>query len=177
MPLSNKDKIHRFFAALPVEIQTKVPPIIGETAVELFKENILSGSYDGVPWQPLSKSYLAAKKRNKDKILYLNGLLFASIRYNEPEAGKVIVSAGSSKVPYARIHNEGLTVNTIARVGAYTRNKYKVSKRGKRSKSGTVEVREHTRKMDYTMPRRQFMGYSYELRKRFIQRIKPLFKK
>lgn len=171
----NKRKIEAFFSRMRNKIINDIPAIVGETAREVFRENILKGSFDGVPWKPLSPDYLAHKKRNKEKILYYNGLLFSSIRYTT-EPGKVIVSAGSSKVPYARIHNEGLTVNTIANVGSYSRNKYQVSKRGKRKLSGTVTVKAHTRKMEYTMPKRQFLGYSSELNTLVRQRIISVLK-
>jgi phage gpG-like protein len=166
----NKRRIEAYFAKLKGKINDDLPDIIGETAVKVFKENILKGSFDGVPWKPLSPEYLEHKKRNKEKILYLNGLLFASIKYTT-QPGKVIVRAGSTKVPYARIHNEGLTVNTTANVKAFTRNQYRLSKRGKRSISGSVEVRAHTRKIHYTMPQRRFLGHSVELNKALRTRI------
>lgn len=172
--MTNKERIEAYFASLKEKVREQVPQIVAETAVEVFKENILNGSFDGIPFEPLSEKYLEYKKRNKEKILYYNGFLFASIRPSEVSANRVIISAGSSKVPYARIHNEGLTVNTTARVGQYTRNNYRTSKNGKGKATSTVGA--HTRKMNYTMPRRRFMGHSSILNERLMTRINLLMK-
>jgi hypothetical protein len=172
----NKARITAFFASLTGTITNDVPALVAETATEYFKENILKGvDVDGIEFKELSPEYLAQKKINKDKVMYYRGLLFASVRPSDVTASRVVISAGSQQVPYARIHNEGLTVNTTAHVRAFTRNSYKYSKKGKRGKSiGTQQVKAHDRKMNYTMPRRQFMGYSAELNTRLMTRIKAL---
>ena len=170
--------IQAYFAKLTGKLTVEAPQIIAETATEFFKDNILQGvDINGVPFIPLSEDYLAHKKRNQDKILYYQGFLFASIRPSDVNANRVVVSAGSQMVPYARIHNEGLTVNTTANVRAFTRNKYKYSKKGKRGKAiASSEVRAHTRKMNYTMPKRQFMGYSAPLYMKIKTRMSALIK-
>lgn len=162
----NKQKIEAYFSRLTDKLREEVAPIVAETAVEYYKEAILSGKFDGVPFKPLSPRYQKAKKRNKDKTLYLNGLLFASIRPADVSPDKVIISAGSSKVPYARIHNEGGPVVARANVKAFSR--YQNGKQ--------VTVRPHARNINFIMPQRRFMGYSAELNELIKNRINGLIK-
>lgn len=175
--IDNKRRIHEYFASLTREVREKVPPIVAETAAEYFKEAILTGRFDGVPFQPLSKEYLKAKRRNRDKILYRDGLLFASIRPGIVSADRVTINAGSSKVPYARIHNEGGSIYHNARTETFTRNRYTSGKVKGAFKRGTKPGQGHTYK-SYTvnMPQRQFMGHSAELNERIIVRIKSILK-
>jgi len=172
----NKAKIEAFFTSLTGKISDHVPQIVAETATEYYKENILQGiDVNGLPFEPLSEDYQKHKKRNPDKIMYLNGFLFASIRPSEVSSSRVVISAGSQMVPYARIHNEGLTVNTTAHIRSFKRNTYKYSKKGKRGKAvSTQDVKAHDRHMNYTMPRRQYMGHAAELNTRIMRRIKTL---
>lgn len=77
-------------------------------------------------------------------------------------------------VPYAGVHNNGERIRAIRNVRAY-HNKNFMGK-GKR-----VQIKAHTRKVDFTMPKRQFIGESQllmegldnwflkELEKRFKQ--------
>ena len=176
--VDNKARIEAYFAKLKGKLTVEAPQIIAETAAEFFKDNILQGvDINGVTFIPLSEDYLAHKSRNQDKILYYKGFMFASIRPSDVSASRVVISAGSSMVPYARIHNEGLTVNTTAHVQAYKRNTYKYSKKGKRGKAiASSQVRAHTRQMHYTMPKRQFMGYSAPLYNKIKSRMSALIK-
>lgn len=138
----------------------EAPIIIGATAVEHFKENFAKQSWNGVPW-PKRKDKLTHPLMRK------NNLLFSSIKTSFTSPEKVIVSAGSPKVSYARIHNEGGRVMGIRNVRTYTNSKFM----GK----GPVQIKAHTRRVDFMMPRRQFMGYSSILNEQIMQRLKRHF--
>lgn len=65
---------------------------IGEYLTEATRTRIEHGgpAPDGTPWAPLDKKYQRRKKKNKDKILILDGYLLGSI-HPEPSATQVTV--------------------------------------------------------------------------------------
>jgi phage gpG-like protein len=171
--IDNKRNIESFFNGLTANIREKAPTVIAETAVEYYKESIITGKFDGVPFKPLSQAYLKAKRRNRDKVLYLNGLLWASIRPAEVSADRVVISAGSSKVPYARIHNEGGVIVHNARSETFVRNRHASGKRKGLFKKGTKPGQGHQyRSYTVNIPQRRFMGYAAELNERIMNRLK-----
>jgi phage gpG-like protein len=141
-----------------------VAPIVAETSVEYFKERFIQKNWEGVPWAPFKN-----KKRepSKGSLMMRTNNLFSSIRPSVVTAEKVIISAGSGKVPYARVHNEGLRVRGVQYVRPYTHpNMF-----GK----GRRQVKWHARKVDFKMPKRQFMGNSATLNGLIMDRIKKHF--
>lgn len=68
-------------------------------------------SPDGQPWAPLSPAYLESKKKNRDKILVLDGYLKNTLRY-QVNGGELLF--GSNRV-YAAIHHFGGTIDMPAR--------------------------------------------------------------
>ena len=82
-------------------------------------------------------------------------------------------------VPYAQLHNEGGTVNKVAQVKAHTRKvvirQRSVNRRGNATTraigSKIVNVRAHNRKMNLTMPKRQFLGESELLMRRIEMHV------
>jgi phage gpG-like protein len=174
----NKQKIQQFFAKLKADIQVKVPVIIAETAVESFKENFTSKSWNGAPWPKVKRPV------KRGSMMVRTGALMASIRPVEVSMIRVAINAGSSKVPYARVHNEGEIINRAARSETFVRNRYTTGKKSKyfggmgAFKKGTTAGRGLTFKAySYSMPRRQFMGHSHQLNDRIIKRIKDSFLK
>ena len=105
-------------------------------------------------------------------LLIQTGRLRRSIRIVSTTANSVTIG---SDVPYAQVHNDGLRVQATQRVRAFVRMNRKrdqsnvvagkqttKSTRIKFTKnaSGISHVSEHTRKMNFKMPRRRFMGES-----------------
>jgi phage gpG-like protein len=78
----------------------------------------------------------------------------------------VIISAGGAKVPYARIHNEGGRVRGIQYVRPHDRKRVGGLRK--------YQVKWHARKVDFQMPRRQFMGFTQELKQSILSRISKL---
>jgi len=92
------------------------------------------------------------------------GQLSASIRPSVTTAARVVISAGSSSVPYARAHNEGMRIQGVAKVSGFTNRNFM-------GKGKPVQIKAHTRKINFQMPRRQFMGPSRYLNARLIERL------
>lgn len=180
--MTNAEKLTAWFERFQQKMDSQVPKIVAETAVEVFKESFTSKSFNGLAWPALSANY----KPTKGSLMVRSSNLLNSIRPSEVTPGRVVISAGSALVPYARVHNEGLHVEATANVKAFTRKRFtrnEVSAPGARkpkysiTQTGESQVSAHTRQMDYTMPRRQYMGHSAELNKRIIQRLKGVFGK
>ena len=118
-----------------------------------------------------AEKWQARKRPDRGSLLLRTGRLKRSIR--KIASGDYYVVVGTD-VPYAQLHNEGGTVSKVVQVKAHTRKvvirQRKVSRKGKVSLkvigSKMVNVRAHNRKMNRTMPKRQFLGESELLMRR-----------
>ena len=129
-----------------------------------------------VTWQKRKKSSWSNKGRTPNNegraILIKSARLLRSIRIMGTTSNSVTIG---SDVPYARVHNEGLRMRFVQNVKAFVRMhkandqfSAQAGKEGARSTrvrftktaSGTQHVKEHTRKMNYKMPERRYMGES-----------------
>lgn len=140
------------------------PGIIAETGVEYFKERLIQKNWNGIPYAPYKNK---KKEPSKGSLMMRTNNLFSSIRPSMVTAERVVISGGGPKVPYARIHNEGGRVRGIQYVRPYTH----PNLLGK----GRKQVQGHARKVDFTIPRRQFMGNSVALNERILERLKRHF--
>lgn len=68
-------------------------------------------SPDGIAWQALSPRYLKRKKKNRDKILRLDGRLANDLRYQNSDTELLF----GSNMAYAAIHQFGGTIDMPAR--------------------------------------------------------------
>ena len=170
--MSNEARINTYFAGFDERFRTRVPNVIAETAVEFYQERFQPGNEDwnGVKWPALNTKYAAKKTIGKGRILTKNTFLMRSIRPSTVEASRVRISAGNSKVPYAKIHNTGEAVKGIQFVKAHKRSN--AFGRGK-----VADIPAHQRTVDYKMPKRQFMGFNKELKDRMMTRLRLAFTK
>ncbi|WP_447904483.1 phage virion morphogenesis protein [Pseudomonas aeruginosa] len=77
---------------------------IGELLLNIHRRRFQAQvSPDGTPWQPLSPAYLRRKRKNRDKILTLDGHLRNLLRY-QLDGSELLF--GSDR-PYAAIHHFG----------------------------------------------------------------------
>lgn len=167
---SNGAKINAWFAGFEHRMDSAVPGIIAETANEYFKESFTRKGWDNSPWAPVKK----ANKRGT--LMVRSAKLVDSIRPSTVSPGRIVISAGSSKVPYARIHNEGGLISRAARSETFLRNRQTSGKGKGRFKRGTTAGQGFSfSASSYNMPQRQFMGHSAILNKRIITRIKQAF--
>jgi len=114
------------------------------------------------PWQ-------GRKRPARGSILVKSGRLKRSIR--KLAQGNYYVYIGTD-VPYAPVHNDGGTINKTVTVRAHTRKKEARrtrDSRGRYEQRGAAtnhQVKSHRRRMNVTMPKRQFLGDSAILNRR-----------
>lgn len=114
------------------------------------------------PWQ-------ARKRPARGSILVKSGRLKRSIR--KLAQGNYYVYIGTD-VPYAPVHNDGGNINKTVTVRAHTRKKEARRTRnpqGRYERRGAAtnhQVKSHRRRMNVTMPKRQFLGDSAILNRR-----------
>ena len=94
------------------------------------------------PWEPRKRKAPGSLMIGKG-----SGRLKKSIRRINVTRNSVTIG---TDVPYAQIHNEGGTINKIVTVKAHSRKR----------KGRSENVKSHRRKMNITMPKRQFIGES-----------------
>lgn len=149
-------------------MEVSVPNIIAETATEFYKSSFTKEAWDNKAWPALSPGYAKNKSRGSGRILTRTGALQASIRPAEVNAERIVISAGSSKVPYARVHNEGLRIKGVAKVKSYTNRNFM-------GKGKKVQIQAHTRNYDIQFKRRTFMAPSKFANKVIIDRLTKYF--
>lgn len=159
-------KLNAFFNKLDDRLQNHFPNMLAETATEAFKDNFKTKSFFGEAWPTYGNP---DKEPKRGSLMMRSNNLFASVRPSVVNSSLVRISAGSSKVSYARIHNEGGRIRGVRYVRPYHNNNFM-------GKGQRVQIQSHTRKVDYTMPKRQFMGKHPELLKLIKQRFKTLLK-
>ena len=145
---NNKANIANFFDRFDKRFE-QVPHIISETSIAHFQERFKEKDWEGVPWPDYKKP---KPGQSRSDLLRRSGRLFRSIQEKEANQHRVVITAGDSQsVQYARVHNEGLRVRGVRYVKPYTHNN--LFGKGKR-----VSIKGHTRKVDFKMPRRRFIG-------------------
>lgn len=169
--MSNQSKINEFFLQIDHFIDDDVPQIISETAREIFKESFSTKSWDGKPW-PQTKKKVAI-----GSLMLRHRALFDSIQEKEASPTRVIISAGSSSVPYARVHNEGGEIVKKPRVEKFRRNRVTSGTgKGRFSKGKTSGDGFVFKESRFTMPQRQFMGVTPYIGQVILNRIEKHFK-
>jgi len=146
-----------------------VPHIVAEKATEYYKSRFaVKADVKNKAWPP------AKNPPRRGSLMVRGGNLVDSIRPSVVSGERVIISAGSAKVPYAPIHNEGgsmqVPVTKNMRRFAWAM-KYKTG--DNRWKHLAI-----TRKsiLRINIPKRQFMGHSKILDQILINSINKAFK-
>lgn len=162
-------QINKWFETFEHRLNTAVPNIVAETAVEFFQDTFKKQAWDGVPWQPLSPKYAAKKTRGRGRILRSSGAMQSTIRPSIVTAGRVRITAGNENVKYPRIHNEGLRVKGTYKVKSFVNRNFMGTGR-------PMKIKAHSRTVNYQMPQRRFMGHSKYLNQLIITRLTGAFK-
>lgn len=146
----NTANIDRLFDDFERFVTRDVPNIVAETATEYYHERFIEKNWDGKPW-PKYNPYNNPKRNEptKGSLLLRTTNLRRSVRPSLVRPDLVRISAGSSKVPYARAHNEGF--NGFQQVPGYVNSNFM-------GKGQSVRIRGHRRYQ--RLPRRQFIGRS-----------------
>lgn len=108
--LAVTDALGRAIAVLrdPQRIQIDMGEYLLRAHILRFAAQV---SPDGVPWAPLSPRYQKRKKKNRDRILFLDGYLANTMRY-QVMGGELLF--GSNR-PYAALMHFGGEVQRAAR--------------------------------------------------------------
>lgn len=139
---------------------------VGVIAVNFSKERFVQKNW----LSNRREAWKARKRPARGSLMVQSGRLKRSIR--KLSQGSYYVYIGTDD-PKAQIHNEGGTINKTVTVKSHSRKRTKRAtseKTGKKLKkrvaAGTGTVKAHTRKMNITMPKRQFLGDSPILNRR-----------
>ncbi|MGE0931677.1 phage virion morphogenesis protein [Peijinzhouia sedimentorum] len=163
-----KAQIEKFFKKHHQFFDEKVPRLIGRRAVNYYKDTFRKKAFDGKPWPAVSKKY----KPKGGSLMVRSSKLINSIGNPIAEKSRIVIRAGGSKVPYARVHNTGGVIKRAARTETFRRNRS-----GNRFTRGTTAGRGFTfKKSQFRMPKRQFIGYSAELNREIIKDLKDEYK-
>ena len=144
----NNDRTNAWFDDLDGTLDG-VTNIVSEKSTEYYKERFIQKEWEGVPWP----AYQGDPEPTKGSLMMRDNLLFGSIHPSTVNKEIVIISAGGSKVPYARVHNEGRRVRAVANVRPH----HKVNFMGLQKR---VQIKGNSRKVDFKMPQRRFIGPS-----------------
>jgi phage gpG-like protein len=98
--------------------------------------------------------------RSQRRGLLINtGALRASNRRQVFDWGFTI----SNAMPYAEVHNEGFTGRVTQKVDTHKVSSHSRTRKGTRYQVGEYTVQAHTRTINTTIPKRQFIGKNEEL--------------
>lgn len=151
------------------QLQSKINalmPILINEAVTWTQNNFKSQQWEGAAWQGRKKETRLSKGK---PLLVSRRDLYNAIRALGPNSFGVI------GIPYARIHNQGGTITHPARTRQMTFKKYKAGKfKGKTLFHKNNEKASFSRKAEsgaytITIPKRQFIGNTPELKKHLVQ--------
>lgn len=167
MPAQGFDKLQRKLSRLRNALAVKAPKVVAAEAERFYKESFRNQGFTDAGLRKWQKT----KGGKTGRILKKTGLLFNSIRVDRADINVIRVVAGGPHVPYAKIHNEGGTIEGTATVRAHRRRGGSVkTKRGRVVRKDSM-VQAHTRKMLVYMAKRQFMGRSQQLEVRMRAKV------
>lgn len=158
---------------------------VASVAVSFSKDRFREQSWldtSRTDWKKRRAKRKGGKNRSQT-LLVDTGRLKRSVRKIYSDKDVVIIG---TDVPYAQIHNDGGKINKSVTVKAHTRGRfgmvkkgtgvYNIRTRGERTRSvrertGDIQVKTHTRKMNTTIPARKFIGESGRLSRRITTLI------
>ncbi|WP_149913506.1 phage virion morphogenesis protein [Sphingobacterium cavernae] len=164
------------------KIESKIdlaPQLVAETALEHFQNALIKKQWDGKPYQQYKNK---KHEPSRGSLMMRTNNLFRTLKIVSVSNTIASLSAGSSKVPYAKIHNEGGTIQHQARTTIVTHKKFTRGKfKGKtlfakNNEKASFSQRASIGAYTTTMPQRQFMGKSPALMKEIKNRFKTHFK-
>lgn len=136
-------------------IVKQAPTFASIEAEKFFKRSFLNQGFTDralVKWDERKDD-----TRPGGAVLTSTGNLRDSIQIAKVSQKQVALINGA---PYAKIHNEGGRIRVVQYIRPHTRNN--LFGRGIRA-----QIQAHSRKVDFTMPKRQFMGHSETLANNF----------
>lgn len=168
MPLKQSGDIGKHLSKLK-RFNQQWPRLVGGLAVSHFKQSFKDQGFTDVSldkWEPRKRDNTS--RRGRRSVLIKTGKLRRSVRIVRTGPGRVIVG---TNLPYSQIHNEGGPVKATQKVPLHTRRRHSRTQRGRRVTVREHEVSAHSRQMDFTMPKRQFIGRSLRLNRKIQKGI------
>lgn len=158
------EDIRRKNAQIKILIQ-KIPKYLAGSAEKMKDANFSAQGFvfNGHAKKWPKRKYETKKTKGK-RILHGRGILQSSVKANAL-SDHIQVGVDLSKVPYAKIHNEGGAV--IQYVRPHTRKNHRTRKR--------YQVKSFSRKIRY--PQRRFLGFSPDIIKGTEREIRYQFDK
>lgn len=155
-----------------IKARKALPNEIAAVAVKFSKDRFRDQAWldsNKEPWKA-RKQRRQGGKRKSQTLLVNSGRLKRSIRKIKADQNDIKIG---TDVPYAEIQNNGGKITASANVKSYTKKAHS-RKAHSRSRKGNVEavpaqnvsshrVKAHRRKMNTTIPQRQFIGNSAKL--------------
>ena len=161
------DNLSRVYPTLPGRAAT--------IAVNFTKERFRDEAWLDVTkdkWEPRKS------KKNKRGVLVKTARLKRSVRKDRVTPSYAVIAVGGTGINYAQIHNEGGRIQGDFKIKEHTRKinqnvkvqstnlrTRKTTSRTRRLQSGETTVKAHIRKVNFVMPKRQFIGNSLTLDK------------
>jgi|WetSurMetagenome_2_1015567.scaffolds.fasta_scaffold00003_164 hypothetical protein len=173
--MASVKEIEDFFDNLTNDFFRKqVPNIIAEKATQFFQERFSTKEWDGVPWPEVKTPV------TRGTLMVRSGALVNSIKPKTVTSEKVVISAGSDKVPYAKPHNEGGTIEVpvTAKMRKFAWAMHLSQQiEGEDEKDTPWKGLALTKKekLQIKMPERRFMGPSAKLNEILIEAFKGAF--
>lgn len=135
----------------------RLPSRATVVAVNFSKERFVRKNWVDTSREPWKNR----ERKDRGSLMVRTGRLKRSIRKLQITSSYILIG---TDVPYAKIHNEGGRINKTVTVRKHQR-------RITRGRGGTETVKSHTRKMNLTIRKRQFLGDSAVLRRRLERMI------
>lgn len=155
-------------ASLPVQVRRVAPTIIAQTATAYYRDRFRKKEWNGRPWKP------AKYHNSRGSLMVRSGALQSTIRAVKVSPDEVIIRAGSDKVPYARIHNEG---GTIKQKPTAKQRRFFWAQSRNATGADIWKNAARAKEIHIPIPRRQFIGKSPELNKQINTRLKAIHKR
>lgn len=163
------ETLRRKIAVASERVRLNGTRIIAETATEYYKQRFTTKEWEGVPWPE------AKNPPSRGSLMVRSGALVSTIRPARVTPAEVTIRAGSPKVPYARIHNEGGTIwqkPTPKQRRFLWAKAYAVGTGGEPAPRWKYTA--ISKELIIPIPQRRFIGKSMELNRRIVTRLAAL---
>ena len=161
-------EIDDFFDKLTDEFFKKqVPNIVAEKATEFFKERFTTKEWDGEPWPP--------QKIKRGELMVKSSSLHKSIKPSIVTPERVVISGGSEKIPYAKIHNEGGEIPITPKMRRFFWAMHRKEVGEDKNKDTNWKWLALTKNDAMKIPMRRFMGPSEKLNDVLFNALRDAF--
>lgn len=165
------ETLRKKIAAASERIRQDGTRIMAETATEFYKQRFTTKEWEGVSWAA------AKNPPQRGSLLVRSGALVSTIRPARVTPSEATIRAGSPRVPYARIHNEGGTIEqkpTPKQRRFFWAKAYAADETTDGSGLGRWGRAAVAKQLHITIPQRKFIGKSVALNRRIVERLRAL---